>query len=124
MIFYVIIGGFCFIIETSFFYFSYLRIGVLAAHILSIFVAGTFSFVLNTFLNFKKTDRILRRLVKFSIATAIGISISTSILTLLLPFLGPIYSKFLSIPFAVIVQFAIKKIWVYKTYRNHIYENR
>lgn len=117
------IGCLCFLIEVSIFYYLYSELGIVLANLLSLLVASVVSFALNSFVNFKRTDRLARRLAKFSIATAIGMTISTVILTLLQPKLGAIGAKFVAIPFAVFVQFTLKKIWVYRIYPTITKEN-
>jgi len=86
------------------------------ANVFAMWVAITHNFLLNAFLNFKKTDRIWSRYITFLSVGAVGIIVSDTILVVAhemfnLPIL---YIKLATIPVIAIVQYMVNKKFSFK----------
>jgi len=84
LVIYILIGGFAFIIDYTVFIltFEYFGINEYIANLIAMNVGAIFSFSFNAFLNFKKTDKLLKRFFSYYIVIVIGMGISTFILSL------------------------------------------
>lgn len=84
LVIYILIGGFAFIIDYTVFIltFEYFGINEYIANLIAMNVGAIFSFSFNAFLNFKKTDKLLKRFFSYYIVIIIGMGISTFILSL------------------------------------------
>lgn len=94
----------------------YEYLGIYTANFIAIATASMTSFLANSRLNFRKTDKAVRRYVKFMIVVCIGLVLSNLQISLLLPLFSPVMSKLISIPLVVIVQYTLSKLWVYRSY--------
>ena len=84
LVIYILIGGFAFIIDYTVFIltFEYFGINEYIANLIAMNVGAIFSFSFNAFLNFKKTDKLLKRFFSYYIVIIIGMGVSTFILSL------------------------------------------
>ena len=74
----------------------------------------TFSFTTNTFLNFKKADKLFRRFVSYGAICLIGMSFTTFVLGLLESVIEPHLLKLCCMIFVALVQFVLNKLITYK----------
>lgn len=78
-------------------------------------IAGfTFTFTMNTFVNFQKRDKIFKRLLSYGSVCAMGILFSTLMIYILKPFLNLYFLKFILMVVVSIVQFMLNKYFTYK----------
>lgn len=81
---YFVIGGMASAIDVGLFIFCYEFAGfsAIVSHSISIPASAIYSFTLNAVLNFKKTDKILFRLVSFSIIIGLGYLLGVAVIWL------------------------------------------
>ena len=106
---YILIGAFAASLDVGIFVFLHEWIGIkpLICHSISVPIAAIFSFSVNAYLNFKKTDLLLSRFVSFSIVVVIGYLLGLLIIFIIdnvLQFGGTI-GKLVSLPFVATLQF-------------------
>ena len=106
---YLFIGGFAVSIDMGIFLFLHELIGIkpLICHSVSVPIAAIFSFSVNAYLNFKKSDFLFYRFVSFSIVVGVGYLLGVLIIFIIdnvLQFGGTI-GKLVSLPFVVFLQF-------------------
>lgn len=82
MFLYGIIGGISALTDSTVFYFLHDNMGVYTSNFISINVGITLSFFMNTFLNFKTLDNLLKRAVIFFAVGYTGLLISMFIMYL------------------------------------------
>ena len=106
---YLFIGGFAVSIDMGIFLFLHELIGIkpLICHSVSVPIAAIFSFSVNAYLNFKKSDFLFYRFVSFSIVVVIGYLLGVLIIFIIdtVLQLGGTIGKLVSLPFVVMVQF-------------------
>lgn len=117
-ILYLIIGGSAVVLDAIVFMILY-NIGKLdpiLSTIISITLATIFSFTLNSRYNFKKEDKVAKRLLLFSLVSAFGMLISSTIIKVGEDKLGidPNYTKIISIPIIAVTQFVLNKLITFK----------
>lgn len=117
-ILYLIIGGSAVTLDAIIFMILY-NIGNLdpvVSTIISITFATIFSFILNAKYNFKKEDKVAKRLVLFSLVSAFGMLVSSTIITVGENKFGidPNYTKIISIPIIAVIQFVLNKLITFK----------
>ena len=76
MFLYGIIGGISALADTLVFYFLHQVLNIYASNFISINIGITLSFFLNTFLNFKMTDKLLKRAISFYMVGYTGLLLS------------------------------------------------
>ncbi|MBI4049945.1 MAG: GtrA family protein [Candidatus Doudnabacteria bacterium] len=86
------------------------------ANLASVSLGITNNFLLNAFLNFRITDRLLIRFFKFYAVGFVGLGLSALLLYLLIDRLHivPLLAKAVTIIFVVIVQFTLNKRYSFK----------
>ena len=106
---YLFIGGFAVSIDMGIFLFLHELIGIkpLICHSVSVPIAAIFSFSVNAYLNFKKSDFLFYRFVSFSIVVVIGYLLGVLIIFIIdtVLQLGGTIGKLVSLPFVVMLQF-------------------
>jgi len=106
---YLFIGGFAVSIDMGIFLFLHELIGIkpLICHSVSVPIAAIFSFSVNAYLNFKKSDFLFYRFVSFSIVVGIGYLLGVLIIFIIdtVLQLGGTIGKLVSLPFVVMLQF-------------------
>jgi len=106
---YLLIGGVASGIDVCLFVLLYEWMGTsaLLAHSISIPVAALYSFTCNLLFNFRTSDRILGRLVSFSIVIALGYVLGALIICLVVTYTGSggTVGKLASLPAVVFFQF-------------------
>lgn len=114
---YGIIGICCATIDSLLFAsLSSIHVNMYLANFIGINVGIMCSFLLNTYLNFKKTDQISNRLFKF-----VGVGYCGLILSMIIMFIGvdvlvqvEMYVKILSVVLVAIFQFVLNKTITYR----------
>ena len=118
--YYICIGCFCIVIENLTFYiFRIVGLEVILSNSISILFGIIFSFIANSFLNFKKTDRKTRRLTKFLIITISGMTCSNILITELILHTSEIVAKLLSTFCIASLQFSLNFFWTFRTYKSN-----
>ncbi len=81
---YVIIGLCAFIVDYSLFIWleQYAGIDKFFANLISMHVGAIFSFALNSYMNFKQTDRLFKKFISYYFITLVGIGISSIIIAM------------------------------------------
>lgn len=81
---YGLIGIVAFVIDYSLFSLchKYFEMNEYIANLVGMNVGAVFSFTCNTFINFKKTDRLIRRFLTYYFVILLGMGLSTIILAL------------------------------------------
>lgn len=115
---YVLIGLTCFVLEIGLFKALSPISGIYLSNYIAIFLASLFSFFFNSHFNFMVTDNRLIRFFKFFIVIQLGTLISDIELSYLLRFFTSIQSKILSMPFVVVFQFLVNRLWVFNKSQN------
>lgn len=115
---YACIGAFASMTD-SLLYIAFTRkfgIWYLIANFMSVNIAMTLSFLLNSFLNFKQTKNLLRRAIFFYGICYFGLMISMGILYVGISLLGfsDIYVKLFSVLFTGCIQFTFNKLVTFK----------
>lgn len=114
---YGIIGGGAAILDYGIFYLFQTKIQRVppeAASIIGQAVGFLFSFFLNTFLNFKKSDKLFRRFLSYLSICLIGMAISTLIIFLLKSVINIFILKLACLVFVSLMQFVLNKLITYK----------
>ena len=95
---------------------TYLNISPYISNIVSMFVSINNNFFLNTYFNFKKSDKLLKRWAFFCIIGVVGIFVSDILLNLFYEGLGldVNISKLITIPIIATLQFILHKLITYK----------
>ena len=117
MVLYGIIG----VISSStdaltFYIFIKLSIPMLLSNFISTNIGITISFLLNSFINFKKTDKLLKRAISFYMVGYFGLLLSTVILYIFVEKLGfnEMLVKIVSIVLVAIIQYILNKFLTYR----------
>ena len=117
-IIYGFIGGFSALVDTLTYILlsKYINLDILIINIISVNVGITISFILNAFINFKMTDHLLKRALKFYAVGYIGLGISELILYIFVTVLGfnEILIKLISVVFVACVQFVLNRLLTFK----------
>ena len=116
-IIYCMIGGFTSLTDTLVFYLlRKVGVNLYIANFIGINVGITLSFLLNTFINFKMTDKLKQRAVKFFAVGYIGLCISFVIMHIGVKVLNQeeLIVKLISIVLVAIIQFCLNKIFTYR----------
>ena len=90
--------------------------GSYLSNLISIGVATVYSFILNAYFNFKKTDRMAVRFFSFTLASALGFTISSAILWINGETLGidDVVVKGITLPVVVFSQYLFNKLITFK----------
>ena len=117
-LFYILIGAFAASLDVGIFVFLHEWIGIkpLICHSISVPIAAIFSFSVNAYLNFKKTDLLFSRFFSFSTVIGIGYLLGLLIIFVIdnvLQFGGTI-GKLASLPFVVTLQFYLNSKITFK----------
>jgi putative flippase GtrA len=108
---YAMIGGGAVVIDVGLFWLLAAPFGVaaLAANAISVGVAVVYSFLANSFFNFKVWNRLLLRFLSFSVVSFIGFVASSLMLVVLSGVLGmdEVLVKVLSLPVVLLLQFGL-----------------
>ncbi len=85
-------------------------------NVVSVCVAISLSFLLNAYLNFKRTDRLFKRFCTFFSVGLLGLLISAIALYILvdLLLLSTTYAKLISIVFVTLVQFTLNRLYSFR----------
>ena len=113
---YGIIGGTSALLDSlSFILFRQFNIQMYIANFISINLGITLSFFLNTYFNFKKKDKLVKRALRFYVVGYIGLAISTLFLYIFvdLMYFNETIIKLISIVIVAAVQFILNKIFTY-----------
>ncbi|WP_348920665.1 GtrA family protein [Enterococcus rotai] len=117
LLLYGIIGGLCSTIDTIVFLFlRQLNMGVFIANFISVNVGIIGSFILNTFLNFKVYDYLLKRAITFFIIGYCGLGLSMLIMYLGIEVFDykELVVKIFSIILVALFQFILNKLVTYR----------
>jgi len=114
---YGIIGGSSSLMDSLFYYFftRHLNLSEFASNFLSVNIGITIGFVLNTFINFKKTDKIIKRALSFYTVGYIGLLVSMIILYCGIHIfsINDMFVKLTSIFIVAAFQFVLNKVVTY-----------
>jgi putative flippase GtrA len=106
---YFLIGGTASAIDVGVFIVlhEFLGMAAIASHSVSIPLAAIFSFTCNAYLNFKKTDKLLLRLISFSNVILLGYLLGAAVIWLFddVLLLGGTVGKLVSLPFVFLFQY-------------------
>jgi len=106
---YLVIGGTASAIDVGVFLYLHeiMSVSAIISHSVSIPLSAIFSFTLNAYLNFKKTDKLALRLASFSIVVGIGYLLGVAIIWVFDVYFqtGGTIGKFVSLPFVFLIQF-------------------
>lgn len=113
LILYFFIGASASLIDLIGFFVFHSTLGIVStlATTYSVAIATVYAFLLNAHFNFKQTDRILIRLLSYSVVSGIGLLISAGILfvfNVTMGFDGNLI-KVLSLPVVFVVQYLLNK---------------
>lgn len=110
---YTVIGGSAVVVDVGIFAIlsTVTELHILLANAISTGVALVYSFLANTFGNFKVTDRMLLRFASFAVVSGIGFVVSSLVIAAGVWFfaLNPIIAKGISLPIVLVLQFALNK---------------
>ena len=110
---YAVIGGGAVLIDVGLFALLATAGGmhVLLANTVSTAVAIVYSFVANSFGNFKVTDRLLLRFASFAAVSGVGFVVSTLMIGVSVGLLSmdPILAKAITLPVVLVLQFTLNK---------------
>lgn len=96
-----------------------LFLSVFSGEISNLLGAGVgflFTFVANTFLNFKTKNRLLIRFVSYLLICLVGTAVSTLTISLLKDFMGVYAAKLLAMSAAFFIQFVLNRTITYKKF--------
>lgn len=113
---YGLIGGAAALVDYGVFYLFQNRAGW-SAEVSSLIGQGVgfvFSFYLNTYLNFKKTDRLFRRFISYFAICVLGMAISTALIVTLKSRMDIYVLKLVCLLFVSLVQFLLNKLITYR----------
>lgn len=115
-IIYCLIGILCVFIEMIIFYIflNKFNLNIFFINTFAIITTSLVSFFMNAFLNFKVSEFLYIRYIKFFIIILLGMFLSNFLLAFFLYFFSPIISKSLTLPFIAIFQFTLNKVWTFK----------
>jgi len=114
---YCMIGGFTSLTDTLVFYLlRKMGVNLYVANFIGINIGITLSFLLNTFINFKMTDKLGMRAIKFFLVGYIGLCISFIIMYVGVKVFNQkeIIVKLISIVLVAIIQFCLNKLFTYR----------
>ncbi len=118
---YIIIGVGALVIDLSLYAIVALGIGwhPLIAHTISTSAAAIMSFLSNSFVNFKVTDRLLLRALSFGVVIGVGYLVSALIIGVGISVLSmdPLLAKVISLPVVLVLQFTLNKRITFKSTR-------
>jgi putative flippase GtrA len=115
---YILIGAFAASLDVGIFIFlhEWINVKPLICHSISVPIAAIFSFSVNAYLNFKKTDLLLYRFISFSLVIGSGYLLGFLIIFFIdniLQFGGTI-GKLISLPFVATLQFYLNSKTTFK----------
>ncbi len=115
---YILIGTFAASLDVGIFIFlhEWINVKPLICHSISVPIAAIFSFSVNAYLNFKKTDLLLYRFISFSLVIGSGYLLGFLIIFFIdniLQFGGTI-GKLISLPFVATLQFYLNSKTTFK----------
>ncbi len=89
----------------------------LLAHTVSTAIAAIASFLANSYINFKVTDRLLLRFVSFGIVVAIGYIVSSIVIAVGIDvfMIDPLIAKAISLPIVLVLQFTLNTRITFKS---------
>jgi putative flippase GtrA len=116
MFMYGVIGGISALTDSIVFYFLHFDFGVYVSNFISINVGITLSFLMNTYLNFKTTDSLLKRAISFFSVGYTGLLLSMLILFIGVEILtiSGMAVKLFSIIIVAALQFLLNKSITFK----------
>lgn len=122
LILYFFIGASASLLDVAGFYLFHSQMGIIStlATTYSVAIATVYAFLLNSYFNFKKTDRLLIRLLSYTFVSGIGLIISAIMLFILnvkLGFDGNLI-KILSLPIVFVVQYVLNKKVTFQSTKN------
>lgn len=85
-----------------------------AANVIGAVCGFTFTFLTNTYWNFKKSDHIARRLVSYGLICLLGMALSTGAINLLKDSINIFILKLILLVAVSVVQFVLNKLITYK----------
>ncbi|MBT5750708.1 MAG: GtrA family protein [Flavobacteriales bacterium] len=115
---YILIGAFAASLDVVLFIFLHESVNLqsLICHSISVPISALFSFSVNAYLNFKKTDVLLSRFFSFSVVISIGYVLGFLIIFVIdsvLQFGGTV-GKLISLPFVATLQFYLNSKTTFK----------
>ncbi|MDR3644154.1 MAG: GtrA family protein [Clostridia bacterium] len=116
LIFYGLFGGLAAVVDFSVFTLLYSELGVhkLVANLISMHAGMLVSFSLNTFFNFRKTNRLLRRFASYYLIVLVGMGVSSAIIGLGSAYLPVLLLKAISIVVSAMAQFVLNRLITYR----------
>lgn len=88
--------------------------GLIIASLIGNLAGFAFTFTTNTFLNFKKSDKLLKRFIYYGSVCVVGMIVSSLLLNALAPYLNQYLLKALVLVFVSGCQFVFNKFFTYK----------
>ncbi len=116
---YALIGVGALVVDVSIF--AILALGTawhpLLAHTVSTAVAAIVSFLANSYINFRVTDRLLLRFVSFGVVVFIGYVVSSVVIGVGIDIftLDPLLAKAISLPIVLVLQFTLNTRITFKS---------
>ena len=114
---YLLIGGGAAVLDYGTFFLlekNVTGIGPELASLSGQVIGFLFSFFLNTYLNFKKSDKLFKRFLLYFTIVLIGMTVSTIIISIFKTKLDIYLLKFICLIFVSILQFILNKLITYK----------
>lgn len=115
-ILYLFIGGGAAVIDYGTFFIFEKNVPSITPEIASLIgqaIGFLFSFFLNTFINFKKKDKLFKRFLSYLCVTIIGMVISTFVIMQFKEQMNVLVLKFITLVGVSMIQFALNKIITY-----------
>jgi len=108
---YLLIGGVAAAIDIGLFFILHelAEVSALVSHSISVPASALYSFIFNAWLNFKKTDKILKRAISFAFVIFLGYLLGAVIVYGFENFtgFGGTVGKLVSLPLVVVLQFLL-----------------
>lgn len=117
-ILYTAIGGTAVVLDFTIFFVlaEIYSVTPLLANSISTFTAMIYSFLINSFVNFKVRDKLLIRFISFGMVALFGLAISSAMLVVFSYWLSlnPVLIKAASLPIVLVVQFMLNSRVTFK----------
>ena len=113
---YGIIGGLAAIVDFSIFTLCVkeFRVSAIISNLISMHIGMLVSFSLNTYFNFKKTDKLFRRFLSYYSIVLVGMGISTLIIMIGTNYLPVLIVKLIAIVIVTVIQYLFNRLITYK----------
>lgn len=117
-IIYTLIGAWCEVLDFCIFYIlmRYTEMHVLSAHVISVNAGLLCSFLMNTKINFRTPDKLIRRFFMFFAIAWVGLAFSSALMVFMVEYLHlyDVGSKIFTIIVAGLYQYVMNKRFTYR----------